>query len=468
MFRKIIAGINRVSFIEELLEKGDISKIVKIFLSIEDSKIRESLRKAIVEVIITRHDLISSHKEKVMALLLAINTHGFNTIRQYRDYLSPKTASVTLLAGSGTRWIQSIVEVINTLIGNASNSDENYNGSYYDDEISSLLQWVPSGKTGKTDVDDLILPAWVSGKKQEHPLPRGLFPVDNLFGTGPEKISIADFGIDALQRLSVGRFLITDGQNNNAIAEALEPIGVTNPRFVTQDWSSVTGKPLGHGDAMAQLFEKAHPENEYEYAIVNFAGNSNSESTALAGLMLLDVLACIGEDIFEVLPITFKPESPYPIVFTEGKNRGRVVTAFHPKLMGVDTKSQEFVELIGNAATNIGIRIVRLSQYRTAVASCVETFNATTGQYNIPLGNNANSYKFVHPEKGDRGEFAMDHLEIRHPENLATICIGDPSQIAEVKEIANVPGFLDDEEVVQRNQSWLGNNLDTDVSSMTF
>jgi len=151
------------------------------------------------------HGKAFDSRENLLSLALSENRRGIHKLSEYREYLAQRTVCITLLAGAGSRWVESLKEA--AAKGHAPNFD----------------------------------PA----------RPRGLFPVRNHIGRGPDPIPIAAYAVDAVRGLG-DRILVVRGWEADIDREILEPLGVhlDSRRFFTQE--APYGKPLGHGDAVWQ------------------------------------------------------------------------------------------------------------------------------------------------------------------------------------------------------------------------
>ena len=225
----------------------------------------------------------------------------FASISDYVADLAGRTVCLTLLAGSGSRWVKSLA-------------------------------------LAAADFD----PA----------RPRGLYPVrDFLHGSG--KIPIAAYALAATE--GIGRHLLAvRGWEAEIDAEILSPLGIGPGArdFVTQE--APYGKPLGHGDAAWQarsLWRRA------EYVVANFGGDANSRRTILSSLLALDALRVSGIGVDMLMPAATLDSPAYPISLD---GNGLPVSFGHAKLRGSPAsaaRSGAAPSPRGPGYTNVGVRV---------------------------------------------------------------------------------------------------------------
>jgi len=267
--------------------------------------------------------------------------------------------------------------------------------------------------------------------------PRGLFPVRNLLGRGPDPLPIAAYALAAVRDL--GRHVIVVRGWEREIEEAiLRPLSYAagSWRFVTQE--APGGKPRGHGDAAFQAMEFWA---DAEYVIVNFGGDAASPLTALAALSAMDELA-VGAGAPGLLLPAARVESPaYPISLDE---RGLPTGFGHAKLSGAGLAA-------GPGYSNVGVRVYRAAALREAIARIRERHWSASAGYAIP-GN----------APGDQlgGEFALDNVDaLLAAEGRARIlAVARPEELSPVKAFSDLPRFERDMAVVARDWDELYSN----------
>jgi hypothetical protein len=226
----------------------------------------------------------------------AAGRRAFSSVAEYAASLARRTVCLTLLAGSGSRWVKSLAAA----------------------------------------------EARGEGKAFDPARPRGLYPVHD-FIAGSGRIPVAAYAVAAVDGL--GRHLIVvRGWETEIDAEILAPLGIGSLErdFFTQE--APFGKPLGHGDAAWQcrgFFRGA------DYVVANFGGDANSRRTILSSLLALDALRASGVGAELMMPAASLESPAYPI----GLDSGGLPRSFgHAKLQGRGTAG-------GRAYTNVGVRV---------------------------------------------------------------------------------------------------------------
>ncbi len=229
---------------------------------------------------------------------------AFASVGDYLAELSGRTVCLTLLAGSGTRWVKS-------LAAGRERGDP------------AALGFDPAA-------------------------PRGLFPVRDFLGVSRRPdglVAIAAYALAALRGLG-GRILVVRGWEEEIDREVLAPLGIAagERSYVTQ--AAPFGKPLGHGDAAWQcrgLLAGA------DYVVVNFGGDASSALTASSSLLALDALNASGARTDLLMPAAFLPAPAYPI----GLDAAGLPRSFgHAKLSGAAVTG-------GPGYANVGVRLYR-------------------------------------------------------------------------------------------------------------
>jgi len=265
-------------------------------------------------------------------IALAERRH-FASTKEYATELSRRTVCLTLLAGSGSRWVKSLA----------------------------------AAKGEGTGFDPMR--------------PRGLFPVrDFLHGEGKSKAPIASYALAAVDGL--GRHLVVvRGWEAEIDDEILSPLGIGkgDRDFFTQD--APFGKPLGHGDAAWQcrdLFRGA------DYVVTNFGGDANSRRTILSSLLALDALRASGHRVDLLIPATRLESPAYPI----GLDASGLPRSFgHAKLQGHG-------QAAGPGYTNVGVRIYSAPALLREVEAFRKSYWVEGSGYAIP-GNDPEGHEFA-------------------------------------------------------------------------
>lgn len=317
--------------------------------------------------------------------------------------LAERTTCMTMLAGAGSRW------------------------------VASLQESSAGADPARAD------PAGADPAGADPAAPRGLYPVPNAMGFGPDPIPIAGYALAAVRELG-HHVIVVRGWEREITERILSPLG-----YPAGSWTFVTqyapgGKPRGHGDAAYQAMPVW---TDSDYVIVNFGGDASSPLTALASLAVMDALArLLGDKAPGLLMPVAMTESPdYPVLLDD---RGFPKGFGHAKLSG----SQSAATKAGPGYTNVGVRVYRAAALRKAIERIRKAHWSPERGYAIP-GNAA-------PD-GDSsggvligGEFALDNVDaMLAAEGKARIlAVARPQELSPVKSLADLPRFNRDIRVV--------------------
>lgn len=314
----------------------------------------------------------------------------------YPPVLKARAACVTLLAGSGSRWVESIREA--RAAGVAIDFDE--------------------------------------------AKPRGLFPVRNLMGEGPDRLPIAAYALRAVRGL--GRnIIVTRGFEAEIESSIVLPLGYRSGEYAFREQTVREGKPRGHGDAAFQCMELWADK---EYVLFNFGGDASSPLTAALGLAFMASLDSGAAAPGLLLPVARKPAPAYPIrVDGEGRplsfGHAKLKAASAGGLAGDDGRSEGEAD-DGEAYTNVGVRIYRAAELAEAITELRRRYWTAERGYALPGNDPAG------------GEFALDNVD----EYLAArgrarlLYVARPEELSPVKILADVPRFEADIEAVYRDR----------------
>lgn len=181
----------------------------------------------------------------------AVSFLGYRNPVDFVDQMRERVATVTFLAGAGSRWTKSIPPSIN-----------------------------PS-------------------------LPRCLAQVEDVTGPPGAKIPIGVYNLRAVK--GIGKPFIVWGTHKELIEQMALQAGMADAVLVPQL------KPIGHGDAMKGVLPLLG--KNIHYVITNFGGDANSNETIVASLAVLAALQAFGdkERPSGLLPTAFLDEAKYPI-----------------------------------------------------------------------------------------------------------------------------------------------------------
>jgi len=333
----------------------------------------------------TRHRECFALRGSLPALVAdALHLSG---VRELVQALAGRTTCITMLAGSGSRWVASLEEA------RAAGRDTGAN------------------------------PA----------APRGLFGVANRMGFGPDPIPIAGYALAAVREL--GRHVIVVRGWEQAIEEhILAPLS-----YPTGSWAFATqgapgGKPRGHGDA---AFQTMPLWSDSEYVLVNFGGDASSPLTALSSLAVMAALssgdsAGARDQPGLIMPAALADNPAYPITVDD---RGLPRQFGHAKLHGASGAAS-------SGYTNVGVRVYRASALRDAIERIRSSWWTSAHGYAIP-GNAAT-------DDPAGGEFALDNVDalLAAEGRVRLLNVARPQELSPVKSLADLDRFRRDVGVV--------------------
>jgi hypothetical protein len=289
---------------------------------------------------------------------------AFSSVPDYAADLARRTVCLTLLAGSGSRWLKSLA-------------------------IAAERGDAQGGERAGFD------PA----------RPRGLYPVRDFLGGG-SRIPVAAYALAAVRGL--GRHLVVvRGWEAEIDAEILAPLGIGQGErdFFTQE--APFGKPLGHGDAAWQCRGFLRGA---DYVVANFGGDANSRRTILSSLLALDALRAAGRPVDLLMPAAPLDSPAYPIALDD---EGLPRSFGHAKLHGR-------VQAAGRGYANVGVRVYSAAALVGEVERFRERYWVEGRGYAIP-GNDPEGREFaldnVDAELAAEGRARI--LAIARPEELS-------------------------------------------------
>ncbi|MBU1081702.1 MAG: hypothetical protein KKB59_14565, partial [Spirochaetes bacterium] len=316
---------------------------------------------------------------------MAAALSGDGDARRLARRLAERTACVTMLAGSGSRWVASLEAA--KAAGLDSGAD-------------------PSA-------------------------PRGLFPVRNYMGLGPDPAPIAAYALAVVRDL--GRHIVVvRGWESEIEDRILRPLSYPEGSWAFATQAAPGGKPRGHGDAAAQTMDLWAGA---DYVIVNFGGDASSPLSALSSLAVMDALSrSLGDEAPGLLLPAAVIDSPaYPVVIDD---RGLPRRFGHAKLQGSDGRAP------GRGYTNVGVRVYRASALREAIGRIRRDHWTAERGYAIP-GNAAAA-------DGAGGEFALDNVDaaLAAEGRARLLAVARPEELSPVKSLEDLGRFQRDASVV--------------------
>jgi hypothetical protein len=320
------------------------------------------------------------------------------SVPEYAAQLARRTVCLTLLAGSGSRWLKSLAAA--EARGEGIGFDPARPRGLYPVRDFLTLRSAPLGPQGN---DDAALGGGLRGQAS----PEGRIP-------------IASYAVSALRGL--GRhLLVVRGWEAEIDEEILAPLGIGPGErdFFTQ--GAPFGKPLGHGDAAWQCRELLRGA---DYVVANFGGDANSRRTIVSSLLALDALRSSGLDVDFLLPAAPLDSPAYPI----GLDSGGLPRSFgHAKLQG----GRGQASMGGRGYTNVGVRVYSAPALVERLESFRSRYWVEGVGYEIP-GND--------PEGR---EFALDNVDAQlAAEGRARIlAIARPEELTPAKSVDDIPAF---------------------------
>ncbi len=299
-------------------------------------------------------------------------TGSIASIARATDYdaLRKRCACVTLLAGSGSRWVSSLREAASS--GSPSGFDER--------------------------------------------APRGLYPVRNVMDIPGATVPIAAYALRAARGLGK-TVLVVRGWEREIEEGILRPLGYAPGSWVFRTQAVRDGKPRGHGDAAFQCMDSWR---DREFVLFNFGGDASNPFTARAALA---VLAALDADKPSgapglLMPVARVEGAAYPVSVDE---RGLPRSFGHAKLKAAGLASG------GPSYTNVGLRLYRSSELAVAIEAIRREFWTPERGYAIP-GNDPEGGEFaldnVDEYLAQRGKARL--LHIARPEELSPVkSLGD-------------------------------------------
>lgn len=314
--------------------------------------------------------------------------------------LAERTACITMLAGSGSRWVASLEDE------RARRRDAGSRGAGAD----------PSA-------------------------PRGLFPVHNAMGFGPDPLPIAGYALAAVRDL--GRHvLVVRGWEREIEERILVPLGFSPGSWCFATQAAPGGKPRGHGDAAFQTMDLW---SDCDYVVVNFGGDASSPLTALAALAVMDALSRTPDAPALLMPAAFVQDPAYPIALDAG---GLPRRFGHAKLQGAAGPEAGSGLAMGTGGyTNVGLRVYRAAALREAILGIRDRHWSPEGGYSIP----GNASPAADPAGG---EFALDNVDaVFAAEGRARLlALSRPQELSPVKSLPDVERF--ERDVAQVCDDW--------------
>ncbi len=296
----------------------------------------------------------------------ALAVLGCHDENAFLHYCQNRVATVVFLAGAGSRWVESV----------------------------RLSQ--------RTDIDP--------------EKPRCLAPIADI--DNPEKqIPIGTYNLRAIQ--GIGQTHIVWRTHLSEISDMADNSGIINPNFSEQIVPPGFSSPMGHGDALRQIFPKFG--DQIKFVVTVFGGDVTSRETILSSLMVMAAMQKLGRKQLPwgILPTTLIDN---PVYFIEVDDKGLPTRFGHNKLLAGAGQ-------VDRAQCNVGLRLYLKDAIAPIIQEYAGTFDAEKG-YQI-AGNQGN-------------EFALDNIDTRlaAEHRLRGLCIARPEEITPVKNVLGLDAFL--------------------------
>ncbi len=265
----------------------------------------------------------------------ALNVLGYKTVQEFLNDNTGRIATVTFLAGAGTRWK-----------GSVEAAQKRGEAKLFDPEK-----------------------------------PRCLAPVEDLDRPG-RTVPIGHYNLAAVG--GIGTHFIVYSSHPDEIRSVAENAGLVGAKFFEQTKPENLELPLGHGDAMRQLLPEL--KDSFHFIITNFGGDPNSRETIITSLLVLAAMQEAEEEFRPcgIMPTAYFADPPFPI---EIDSSGLPKHFMHKKLMeGASSSIDKGLPI----QTNVGIRVYTREGLDASVFHFWNFFHKKIG-YKIE-GNSTNEF----------------------------------------------------------------------------
>jgi hypothetical protein len=326
----------------------------------------------------------------------------------WRDSLFSRSVSLTLLAGSGSRWQASLAaaRAAGRLSGAELSFDAEAPRGLFPVRDFLHVAREPRGEgapaSGATTLGAAFAPA--SGAT----IPIAAYSIEAVAGLGSHVIVIRDHEAE-IRRDIIGALGLAQG----------------DWRFAVQ--STTGGKPLGHGDA---AWQSRALWRDADWVVANFGGDPNSRFTVEASLLALAALDTAGEaraDALDfLLPATLAAEPAYPISLGPD---GRPLSFGHAKLQGHEVGAGRPAGWKGLA--NVGLRLYRATALAALLEELHDSYWVEGKGYAIPGNAPGNP------------EFALDNVDAIFAQRgrARVLAIARERELRPAKSYDELPGF---------------------------
>jgi hypothetical protein len=182
---------------------------------------------------------------------------------------------------------------------------------------------------------------------------------------------------------------------------------------------------LGHGDAVYQACAEWN-KPQFDYVLVNFAGDANSYRSALLSLLVLDTLNACNLPTPALVTVTLKANPDYPILRDQG---GLLMSLKHHKLTGAHITRHG----VALGESNVGLWLFKREFLCEALQELRRLYFDPVQGYRIP-GN-----KLPELAIDNAMQFIIDKYALKVP----ALCVARPEQITPFKGLDQMAGFIE-------------------------
>ncbi|GAB1433298.1 hypothetical protein MASR2M29_19230 [Spirochaetota bacterium] len=314
-----------------------------------------------------------------------------SALRQNARRLAARTKTITMLAGSGTRWTESLI------------------------------------RAGRHKGAEPAAAAAMAALEGE---PRGLYPVRNFMGFGPDPVPIAGYALAAVKDLG-SHIIVVRGWQKEIVHRVLIPLALDSEYWTFAEQEAPSGLARGHGDGLYQTMDKW--ENS-DYLLVNFGGDAANPVTALAALSVMDAL-CTADpksapDL--ILPVCLTEAALYPV---ELDSNGLPEAFGHSKLKVGAGQGTAALQNGAMVYSNVGLRIYRTEALKKAITEIRHKYWTAAGGYKLP-GN-------APAPDAMGGEFALDNVDyyFAQRKKARILHVARPEELSPVKKLEDIAAF---------------------------
>ena len=322
----------------------------------------------------------------------------------WRASVLAEAVSLTLLAGSGSRWQASLA---------AARTEGRLSGAQ--------LDFDPEAPRGLFPVRDFLRRA---PKAADGPEAGGLRLSRSRAGAAlspaGDLIPIAAYSIAAVSGIA-SHVVVVRGHEESIRRDILDALGLDHAAWTFATQEAPYGKPLGHGDAAWQCRSLLRGAR---WVVANFGGDANSRFTVETSLLAAAALEATGGGFDLLLPAALQDDPAYPIGLDE---EGLPLSFGHAKLQGL----RDGAEKGAPALVNVGLRVYRASALTAALEELHAEHWVEGVGYAIPGNAPGNP------------EFALDNVDalLSSRRRSRVLAFARPRELSPAKAFDGIPAF---------------------------